>query len=170
MPVETDQIRSKIAEVLGHVGAVLDVGAGDCELVRFLAREVAQEAVGIDINCNAIHEEFPAFVGDGPRTARCLELDAQRMDEWGDGCFDAAVSVHALHEIADPDAALRELLRVLKPGGTLLIADFTEGETRWDEDYFTVVEAEAMVRAAGFGQVSADKVPGEHFMFVTARK
>ena len=170
MPVEREQICSKIADALGHVGRVLDVGAGDCEIVRFLAREVAQEAVGIDIKGRTIDEELPASDDGHPHTARCLEMDAQRMDDWRDGHFDAAVSVHALHEIADPDAALREVRRVLKRGGTLLVADFTEGETRWEEDYFTPAQAGRMVRQAGFTNVTVEKVPGEHFMFITARK
>ena len=170
MPVERDEIQARIADTLGRVGRVLDVGAGDCAIVRFLAQEVAQEAVGIDIKGRTIDEELSAPDDDHLHTARCLEMDAQRMDDWRDGHFDAAVSVHALHEIADPNAALREVLRVLKPGGTLLVGDFTDGETRWNEDYFTPAEAGEMVQRAGFADVDVQKVPGEHFMFITAKK
>jgi len=92
------------------------------------------------------------------------------MDEFADGHFDAVVSAHALHEIADPQAALREMRRVLKEGGTLFIADFTRGETRWDERYFTPAEARAMLDEAGFARISVRKVPGEHFMFAVASK
>lgn len=170
MPVEREQICSKIAAVLGQVGRVLDVGAGDCEVVRFLAREVAQEAVGIDIKGRTIDERLAAPDENHPHTARCLEMDARHMHDWCGGHFDAVVSVHSLHEIEDPDAALREVHRVLRDGGTLLIADFTEGETRWEEDYFTPAQAEEMVRQAGFADVVVEKVPGEHFMFITAGK
>ncbi len=48
MSVECKQIRAKIVEALGHVVRVLDVGAGDCDLVRFLAQEIAEEAIGIE--------------------------------------------------------------------------------------------------------------------------
>jgi ubiquinone/menaquinone biosynthesis C-methylase UbiE len=139
-------------------------------LVRFLAREVAREAVGIDINGTSAHEHVPAAADGRRHTARCLRMDAQKMEGWGEGHFDAVVSTHALHEIADPSAALREMRRVLKHGGTLLIGDFTRGETRWNERYFTPAQARAMLQRAGFSHVAVEKVRGEHFMFAIATK
>jgi ubiquinone/menaquinone biosynthesis C-methylase UbiE len=170
MPMEREQIRSKIADTLDEVGRVLDVGCGNCDLVRFLARELAQEAVGIDLRTDLVHEHLHSERDGGERTARCQKADAQHMDEFEDGHFDAVVSAHALHEIADPDAALREMRRVLKEGGTLLIADFTQGESRWKERYFTPAQAQAMLQEAGFAEIEVEKVPGEHFMFAVARK
>ncbi len=170
MPVEREQIETRIAETLGEVGSVLDVGAGNCRLVRFLAQEVAQEAVGIDINGRADYERLAGEFDGGVRSARCLEMDARHMDGLEDDRFDAVVSTHALHEIADPDAGLREMRRVLKEGGILLIADFARGETRWNERYFTPAEVEAMLRRAGFAEIDVQKVAGEPFMFATATK
>ncbi|MEA3402972.1 MAG: class I SAM-dependent methyltransferase [Armatimonadota bacterium] len=170
MPVQREQIRSRIADTLGTVEAVLDVGCGSCDLVRFLARRVAHEAVGIDINGHTGHEHLPGDADGSPRTARCLEMDARHMDELGDGWFDAVVSTHALHEIAEPMKALQEMRRVLKHGGTLLIADFAKGERRWKERYFTPGEVDAMLRQAGFAEIDVEKVPGEPFMFATASK
>ncbi len=170
MPVEQEQIRAKIAATLGTVDSVLDVGSGNCDLVRFLAREIAREAVGIDIKGHSAHEELVPTSEGPPHRARCLEMDARHMAQLADERFDAVVSTHALHEIADPPAALHEMRRVLKTGGILLIADFTEGETRWNEDYFTPAEVDAMLREAGFDDVDVEQVEGEHFMFATARK
>jgi len=170
MPVEQEQIRAKIAATVGRVDSVLDVGSGNCDLVRFLAREVAREAVGIDINGHTAHEELAPTSEGHPHTARCLEMDARDMERLADERFDAVVSTHALHEIADPQAALHEMRRVLKAAGVLLIADFTEGETRWDERYFTTGDVDAMLREAGFDDVDVEQVTGEHFMFATARK
>lgn len=168
MPVEREQIRSRIENTLGTVDAVLDVGSGDCDLVRFLAREVARDAVGIDINGHTAHEDVHTGSDGPPRTARCVQMDARDMTELADDRFDAVVSTHALHEIDDPHAALREIRRVLKDAGTLLIADFTRGETRWNERYFTVAEVDDMLREAGFTRIDVEKVPGEPFMFATA--
>ncbi|MGC9317885.1 MAG: class I SAM-dependent methyltransferase [Armatimonadota bacterium] len=170
MPVQREHIRARIADTLGTVESVLDVGCGNCDLVRFLAREVAREAVGIDINGHVGHEHVPGGRDDRPRTVRCLEMDARHMDELSDGRFDAVVSTHALHEIAEPMKALQEIRRVLKDGGTLLIADFAKGETRWKERYFTPGEVDAMLRQAGFDDIDVEKVPGEPFMFATASK
>ncbi len=170
MPVEQEQIRAKIVATVGRVDSVLDVGSGNCDLVRFLAREVAREAVGIDINGHTAHEDLVPTSEGHPHTARCLEMDARDMAQLVDERFDAVVSTHALHEIADPRAALREMRRVLKTDGILFIADFTEGETRWDENYFTPTDVDAMLREAGFEDIDVQQVAGEHFMFATARK
>ena len=48
--------------------------------------------------------------------------DAATMP-YGDGTFDAAYLVTVLGEIRDQDAAIRELARVLKPGGRLVIGE-----------------------------------------------
>jgi len=170
MPVEKEQIRAEIAATLGKVGSVLDVGSGDCDLVRFLARQIAQEAIGIDINGTSVEERIPSASDGAHHTARCTETDAQNMERWEEGRFDAVVSTHALHEIADPNAALCEMRRVLKQGGTLLIADFTDGETRWNERYFTPAQAQAILLDAGFTKIRVRKVPGEYFMFAVATK
>jgi demethylmenaquinone methyltransferase/2-methoxy-6-polyprenyl-1,4-benzoquinol methylase len=42
-----------------------------------------------------------------------------------DGCFDAAVISFGLRNVADVPAALRELLRVVRPGGRLVICEFS---------------------------------------------
>ncbi len=170
MAVTNEQIRAQIVATIGEADSVLDVGCGNCELVRFLAQQVAKDAVGIDINGHKVYEQISGASDGNPRTVRCLKMDAQKMDLWEDGHFDAVVSTHALHEIADPNAALSEIRRVLKDGGTLLVADFTAGETRWNEDYFTPGQVRRMLNEAGFHSVQVEKVPGEHFMFALATK
>jgi hypothetical protein len=52
----------------------------------------------------------------------------------------------------------------------LVIADFTKGETRWEERYFTPAEVRTMLADAGFTTARVAKVRGEHFMYATATK
>jgi SAM-dependent methyltransferase len=55
--------------------------------------------------------------------------DARRLP-YSDATFDAAVLTTVLGEIPDQDAALRELARVLKPGGRLVVGELF-GDPHW---------------------------------------
>ena len=61
-----------------------------------------------------------------------------------DGRFDAAYAITVLGEIADPEAALGELRRVLKPAGRLVV-----GEILIDPDFTTLRWLVSHARAAG---------------------
>lgn len=170
MAVAVEQIRSKIIDTLGEVDVVLDVGCGNCDLVRFLAERVAKEAVGIDVNTDAVRHHVRSHYNGELRTVRCEPIDAQHMETFPDNSFDAVISVHALHEIENPNVALSEMRRVLKDGSLLFIADFTLGELRWSETYFTTRQVRTMLKNAQFTDVHVEKVRGEHFMFASATK
>ena len=71
------------------------------------------------------------------------QSDATSMP-YEDGTFDAAYLVTVLGEIPDQDAALRELARVLKPGGRLVV-----GELLGDPHYVRL--APLRLRASGAG-------------------
>ncbi len=85
---------------------ILDMGAGAGDAV-FLMREMGFDAEGIDL-C--------------PRSESVREGDFLRM-EFPDESFDAVLSQCAFYISGDPDAALREARRVLKPDGLLLLSD-----------------------------------------------
>ena len=70
--------------------------------------------------------------------------DAQALP-YPDGTFDAAYLAATLREIPDQDAALRELRRVLKPGGRLVV-----GESLPDPHMVTFDSLLSRAEAAGF--------------------
>jgi ubiquinone/menaquinone biosynthesis C-methylase UbiE len=69
--------------------------------------------------------------------------DATRMP-FEDDSFDAAFLVTVLGEVPDQDAALKELARVLKPGGRLVV-----GELMGDPHYVTLGSMRLRAAAAG---------------------
>lgn len=93
-------------------GRVLDFGCGAGE---FLLRMRAQgwECHGVEVNDAAI------------RAAREMGFDVRPSisgaDGFPDGYFDYVRANHALEHIVDPATTLREMRRVLRPGGTLFI-------------------------------------------------
>jgi ubiquinone/menaquinone biosynthesis C-methylase UbiE len=96
---------------------VLDVGCGTGLLARRIARRVPGSwVVGCDFS--------PGMLGRaarGPEGVRWVRADAQGLP-FADTSFDAVVSTQALHWVPDQSAALAEFLRVLVPGGRLLVS------------------------------------------------
>lgn len=69
--------------------------------------------------------------------------DAQQLG-WDDDSFDAAILITVLGEIPDQDAALRQIARVLKPGGRLIV-----GELFGDPHMVTIGTLQRRAEAAG---------------------
>jgi len=168
--MELEKIQEKIRNTLGEVESILDVGCGSGALVEFLAEHVAQEALGIDIRSDDFHEKVRSSKDGTYHSAGCVKGDVHSMHSFPDERFDAVVTVHAFHELSNPETALSEIRRVLKLGGTLLIADFAKGETRWNERYYTPEEVEAMLKRGGFTQIDVEKVSGVPFLFAIGKK
>lgn len=140
-------------------GRVVDVGCGTGLLLeRLLAGHSGAEAWGVDLSPEML-TQARARLG---RRARLLLGDASALP-LPDQCFDAAASSSALHHWSDPERALREIARVLRPGGQLVLTDWADEHlvTRLrsavlrhtDPSHhrtYTVRGVERMLRAAGF--------------------
>lgn len=104
---------------------VLDVGTGNGRLALMLAEDGAREVVGIDISPAMLEvAEYLRAISDAPSAQRVNYrlASAQNLPFRSEG-FDAAVCRLVLHHTHGPDALLRELVRVLRPGGSLILAD-----------------------------------------------
>jgi len=93
---------------------ILVAGAGTGEEAAIIQDEFGLETVGVDLNIDAAHISA-ARPG--------LRLQKQDLMElaFGDDQFSLIYSYHVLEHVADHKAVLRELHRVLNPGGLLFI-------------------------------------------------
>src|SRR5918996_73067 len=103
---------------------VLEVGPGTGYYTLDLAEWVGDEGVVeiLDIQQEMLDHTMQAAQQRGIANIRPTQGDARSLPHEGDS-FDAAVLVTVLGEISDQDAALRELERVLKPGGRLVVGE-----------------------------------------------
>jgi ubiquinone/menaquinone biosynthesis C-methylase UbiE len=101
---------------------VLDGGCGSGAMARLLAsRHPAVQVVGIDLNPGYIAYARNRATAEelGNLTFEAADLAALPL---ADASFDVVWSHLVLYFLPHPDVALREFRRVLRPGGTLLIA------------------------------------------------
>ena len=144
MIVQREELRRSLRASAGE--SILDLGSGH----GFLACELAQEVgasgriVGVDISSdmNSIASKRVAAFGLGDRV-EILEGDATAALAFADATFDAAVSTQVIEYLAEPDAALHQLARVLRLGGRLVIID-----TDWDSLVWAATDRRRAARIA----------------------
>jgi demethylmenaquinone methyltransferase / 2-methoxy-6-polyprenyl-1,4-benzoquinol methylase len=98
---------------------ILDVAAGTGTSSAALARSGAR-VVAVDFS--------PGMIAEGRKRHRNIEFveaDATRLP-FGDDEFDAVSISFGLRNVAEPKAALAEMYRVLKPGGRVVICEFSK--------------------------------------------
>jgi demethylmenaquinone methyltransferase/2-methoxy-6-polyprenyl-1,4-benzoquinol methylase len=115
--------RALIGEVAPAGGArVLDVATGTGMVAaELLARCGDCSVVGIDQSAEMLAGARARFAGD-PRV-ELIEGQAERLP-FEDASFDALTFTYLLRYVDDPPATLRELARVVKPGGRVASLEF----------------------------------------------
>ena len=108
-------------------GWALDVAAGSGDLSEGLARQVGAEGrvVVTDINAGMLHKGRARLIDAGlAGNIFCLQADAEKLP-LAARMFDCVTIGFGLRNVADKATALADAYRVIKPGGRLLILEFS---------------------------------------------
>lgn len=107
--------------------SALDVACGTGDLSLAIAQAASQaRIIGIDF-CRPMLEIAARKVLTAPRVIPFVEGDALRLP-FGSESFDAVSIAFGLRNLSSVEGGLRELLRVLKPGGRAAILEFSKPE------------------------------------------
>jgi demethylmenaquinone methyltransferase/2-methoxy-6-polyprenyl-1,4-benzoquinol methylase len=124
--------RTKTVSLSGiHEGEqVLDVCTGTGELALLLARKVGPRGsvTGADF-CEEMLHRARKKTGRNPNITYILS-DAKHLP-FGDNTFDAVTVSFGMRNIPDTTYALREIKRVLKPGGKFICLELTRPRPGW---------------------------------------
>nr|WP_067288607.1 class I SAM-dependent methyltransferase [Marinobacterium profundum] len=122
-------LRDTLAACLASQPAprILDAGSGAGGLLRLLAQLPGSDVTGLDL-CHNLNRLSLALcqLYRPPRCVTQVSGDAHCMPFASDH-FDAIVLQHSLLNMPNPDQALDECLRVLKPGGHLVLHELVQG-------------------------------------------
>ncbi len=145
---------------------LLEVGCGSARMLAEHASQVRYVA-GLDaseIQVGMARQRLAERLAAG--TAEIVLGDAMALP-WEDGRFSVVASLNCLKFVPDPPKALREMARVLRPGGRAVLTVDPPvrhpdrsgkanafGEWQWSAD-----DARRMMEEAGFADVSVGRAP-----------
>jgi ubiquinone/menaquinone biosynthesis C-methylase UbiE len=109
---------------------VVEVGCGQGTTLNYLP-QFGAELFGLDMSLQSIRSaKFGATeLGQTDRT-RLLQADAEHLPLQS-GSFDIAISIGVLHHTSDTAQGIREIHRLLKPGGLAVVMLYRSGNPKW---------------------------------------
>ncbi|MBI2166359.1 MAG: ubiquinone/menaquinone biosynthesis methyltransferase [Chloroflexi bacterium] len=116
--------RAALLAAPAPMGNALDAATGTSKLAQELARR-ARQVIAFDFSDRMIalaRRRFQEKSGHGSASVRLMVADALAMP-FQDSSFDCATIAFGLRNVTDPGGCLREFLRVLKPGGRLVVLE-----------------------------------------------
>ncbi len=107
---------------------VLDIAGGTGDLAKVFSREVGRSGhvVLSDINEAMLDVGRERLINAGCNNVDFVLANAETLTPFADESFDLVTISFGLRNVTDKDAALRAMYRVLKPGGRLLVLEFSK--------------------------------------------
>jgi ubiquinone/menaquinone biosynthesis C-methylase UbiE len=117
---------------------VLDLGCGPGHTALALAARGC-EVIGLDLTEPMLEQARRLAAERGLRTVRFERGDVEALP-YPEGAFDRVTSRLSAHHYPDPQAALCEVARVLRPGGVFLLSDTIAPEDPAQDTFLNAVE------------------------------
>jgi phosphatidylethanolamine/phosphatidyl-N-methylethanolamine N-methyltransferase len=147
---------------------VLEVGVGTGINAALYPSDCS--VTGIDLSSSMLEKARERVARKGVRNVRLLQMDAANL-KFADDTFDIVYAPYVISVVPDPVAVTREMIRVCRPGGRIVILNHFRSKSRvgaWLETLISPVtryigfksdlDLPAFIVQAGLEPVSIDKV------------
>ena len=117
--IETTGIRSDFK--------VLDLAGGTGDMVKLMREKISEKGTLIlsDINASMLEEGRNRLIDQGIEDVHMAQIDAQFLP-FEDDTFDLITIAFGLRNVTHKEKALQSILKALKPGGKLVILEFSK--------------------------------------------
>ena len=115
---------------VGPGARVMDLCTGTAGVAVQVARAYQSQVVGVDLSTAMVRRAQRKISRDSLEGRVSLVMGRAENLSFTGACFDAVCVTYLLRYVDDPEATLREIVRVLKPGGRLLSLEFGVPENR----------------------------------------
>ena len=107
--------------------AILDLASGTGDLIKLYHKKIGNSGriVSSDINEAMLDEGKRNLINSGVLGIEFVQANAEKLP-FEDNSFDLVSIAFGLRNVTDKDKALSEMCRVLKPGGVLIVLEFSK--------------------------------------------
>ncbi len=161
--------RNLAARIDGVGGRILDVGCGGGHLLSVISSEGSRSpnnVFGVDCSINAVRQSRER--NPGTHVTLC---DASQLHFVND-CFEAVVSSETLEHVDDPPGVLREIHRVLRPAGRLVVSIPNGVSDRWagHKNFWSADAFISLCLTCGYVGVTSEELENGMTLLFTAEK
>lgn len=137
-PLELLHLSRLRGEVIAKAeGKILEVGIGTGKNLSFYP--LSADLTGIDFSHGMLDIARRKTIQLGLHNTTLINIDIEAMS-FPDNTFDTIISTFVFCTVPHPDQGLRELYRVLKPGGKVIFLEHMKSNSQWLNAFLWIME------------------------------
>lgn len=154
---------------LRHGQQVLDLAGGTGDLTRMIAKKVTEQGLVVlaDINAEMLACGKKSLINDGiAHPVRYLQTNGEAL-AIESNTFDCVIISFGLRNVTDKDKCLREIYRVLRPGGRIVILEFSTPTQPMVQKFYDLYSFKVIPK---IGQLVASDADSYQYLAESIRK